>query len=295
MAAAPIEDFLDAAEDNFDRHHGQVIVIKFGGEIYDDAEKRALLLRKTRMVRLFGAIPILVNGGAKQINDLCDERGIEKKFDQGERVCNLPVLRASVDALSRVTQNISAEYNALCKGKGHDMTAVGMSAHSIITARPKKEGSYTGDVISVDAKKLKSMIRKNPDRLLIFNSICRNGSLRNGLLNVNADNVAAELAIAAAATRLILCTNTPGVLNGEKQPISKTNPTEIKKMIRMGVITDGMIPKVNALLNAVEHGVEAAVILDPSGLVPELFTPEGAGTMIMDGARTTLRRPALSA
>lgn len=287
-------DFLDIADENFDRHIGEVIGIKYGAEIIENDERRALLMRKTRMARLFGAIPFWVNGGGKLITQLCEERGIETRFDEksGERICDTPeIIKASEDALNRITQNLAAEYNALCKGRKGNLTARGISAsyNGLVWARRKHEGTYTGDVVSVDGKKFKAMIHEDPDRLLVLNSICRDVEDENGVLNVNADYVAAELAIAANASRLILCTNTPGVLDKDKNSISKISPSGVRQLIKEGVIQGGMIPKVLALLNAIEHGVKGAVILDPPGLVPELFTSQGAGTLIEKGAKLTLR------
>ncbi len=282
-----VKAFLEQAAANHEEYEDKIVVVKFGGEIYDDKTALTDLLNQVRMLQVFGARVVLVHGGAKQIDALYAERNITPVKIEGERQCDQRGLEASFDALSKVNADIVERYNEL-PGK---FTAEGFGAdeENLIVASPKFEGYYTGGIEYANTLRIKLGLAANPNRIYVIHPICSDG--KGGVLNVNADYVAVELAKSLNAKRLIMCTNTPGILDAEKKLISHISPTGIENLIQEGVINGGMIPKVRSLIDAVKSGVEGAVILNPASLSTELFTTNGAGTLIERKARMAMHAP----
>lgn len=299
---AEMDKFLQDVAANHQAYDKETVVVKFGGEIYDDKEKLDKLLRQVRILQVFGARVVLVHGGAKQINALYAQRGLEKITQGGERMCTLDGLEASYDALNTVNKDIVRLYNQL--GGAGKFEAVGLGAYQegMVKARVKWDNYYTGTDAQANTLKLKLALESNPHRIFVIHPICAladndNDDLKRKypVLNVNADYVAAALAVSLRAKRLILCTNAPGIIDtrlplpahikqfSDEDPrlIPFITPSEIQPLIDCGVIDDGMEPKVRSLIYAVMNGVEGAVIVNPSKMGLELFSGNGAGTLLM--------------
>ena len=311
------EAFLNAVAENHIRYDGKIVVLKAGGEIWDDPIKRARVLSHIHTLQMFGARILVINGGGKQITEEYARRGLTPVFENGERMCDKEGLKAAMDALRQVTHDIANEYNQLTRGSNRGFCAMPINGFDLrlVEARSKAPGVYTGDVAKVNSEWLQNMMNGSPHQIFIINSICADIDRTGGFLNVNADFVASALAGSVNAERFLMGTTAPGIVdtridlveylrnqkrfNGaskarlekeadkikftQKDPRLLRNATyqEIEHLIAVGVIKDGMIPKTRAALDALARGVLGSVILDSDSLLQELFTKKGAGTLIV--------------
>ncbi len=310
------EAFLAAVAENHVRYDGKIIVLKAGGEIWDDPIKRRRVLGHIHTLQMFGARILVINGGGKQITEEYARRGLTPVFENGERMCDKEGLKAAMDALRQVTNDIADEYNELTRGSNRGFRARPINGFDmgLVEADSKGPGLYTGNVARVNSEWLLDILDSRPEQIFIINSICSDANRTGGFLNVNADFVASAIAGSVQAARFLMGTTAPGIVDTQidlaqylgglkkhaglskqelealadkikftqKDPRLLRNATHqrIEHLIEIGVIKDGMIPKVRAALDALERGVLGSVILDSDSLLQELFTKKGAGTLI---------------
>ncbi|MEM9276594.1 MAG: acetylglutamate kinase [Cyanobacteria bacterium P01_F01_bin.143] len=260
----------------------RTIVIKYGGAAMKDGRLKAGVIRDIVFLSCVGVRPIVVHGGGPEINIWLNKLGIEPKFKDGLRVTNADTM----DVVEMVLAGrVNKELVSLINQAG--ASAVGLCGKdgSLIQARPiEQEGiGFVGEVTNVNPDLIRSLV--NNGYVPVISSVAAD---ENGqAYNINADTVAGEIAAALNAEKLILLTDTPGILEDYHDPstlLTKLDITKSRKLIEDGIVGGGMIPKVNCCVRSLAQGVGAAHILDgriPHALLLEILTDEGIGSMIV--------------
>jgi acetylglutamate kinase len=263
------------------KFHGDTVVVKLGGSSLEQA--KANVLEDLVLLRYVGINPVLVHGGGPEISAWQEKMGIEPRFVDGLRVTD----EKSMDVVKMVlTGKINPELVAALNSIGGQ--AVGMSGEDgpCILVKPAtgangEDLGMVGEVAQVNPEPLTALLQRS--YIPVVASI---GLGYDGLsYNVNADTVAAELAVALGARKLILLTDVEGVQDRSGRLISEIAAHDVNDKIDDGTITGGMIPKAKACVRALA-GAEKAHIIDgrlPHALLLELLTEQGIGTMIVPG------------
>jgi acetylglutamate kinase len=275
--------------------HGKTIVIKLGGGVMEKEKQLDSLLRDIVLLNYVGMRIVIVHGGGPEVSEEMRKLGKKPKFIEGLRVTDEETMEILHEQLAgKVNKEIVLGLNK------HGARAVGISGvdGNFIRARKLlyKTTTSKGKEVEVDLGFVGEVEQINPT---VINYLVGTGYIpviapigidsEGHSLNINADTVAAELAAAIHAKKLILLTNVAGVMrdpSDEKTLISQLTPEEAQKLIQEGVIKKGMIPKVEACVRAVQAGVERAHILKgtmPHALLLEILTESGVGTMIERG------------
>ena len=261
---------------------GRRIVVKYGGAAMKDSNLKDQVIRDIVLLSCVGMRPIVVQGGGPEINTWLGKLGIEPQFKGGLRVTD----EATMEVVEMVlVGRVNKEIVALIDGAGG--LAVGLCGKdaNLIKARPDgREGiGFVGEVSSVRINILESLV--NSGYIPVVSSVAAD---ENGqAYNINADTVAGEIAAAIQAEKLILLTDTPRILEDYHNPdslIAKLSIQEARELITKGVVSGGMIPKVNCCVRSLAQGVRAAHIIDgriPHALLQEIFTDAGIGSMIV--------------
>jgi acetylglutamate kinase len=262
---------------------GKVIVIKYGGNAMIDKALRAKVVQDVTLLRYVGMQPVLIHGGGPEITKELKRRKIEVNFLEGLRVTDEATMEVVEKVLGRVNANIVSLINKggrIARGiSGKKGKIIRARKHVFVRNKQKIELGFVGDVKSVNVKELRNILSKG--RIPIISSIGFDG--RGRVYNVNADSVASEVAGALGAAKLILLTNIRGVFDKKDKLISVVNASKIRRLVKNGVISGGMIPKVRCGLSALKDGVEKVHIIDgriPHAILLELFTDIGIGTMV---------------
>lgn len=261
---------------------GRSVVVKYGGAAMKDSSLKDKVIRDIVFLSCIGMRPVVVHGGGPEINSWLDKLGIEPQFKNGLRVTDAPTM----DVVEMVlVGRVNKELVSLINQAGG--AAVGLCGKdgNLFKARPEgQEGmGFVGEVTKVNTKLLESLV--NSRYIPVVSSV---GEDENGqAYNINADTVAGELAAALGAEKLILLTDTAGILRDPKDPnslIAKLKIQEVRDLMETGMVSGGMIPKVKCCVRSLAQGVHAAHILDgriPHALLLEIFTDEGIGSMIV--------------
>lgn len=274
--------------------HKKKILIKYGGHAMIDDEAMASTARDTVLLKYVGMEPLVVHGGGPEISRSMDKLGKEPKFIKGLRVTDEETMEIiKMVLVGKISTNIVSQ---ICF---HDGKGIGVSGKDsqLIHARKKplhkvknsKTGleeeidlGLVGEVTCVNNELLGMFTRNNYIPVISPIGIAADGTT----LNLNADTVAGEIASQIFAEKLIILTDVPGVLRDSNNPdslIRKIRIKEVPGLIEVGVITGGMIPKIETCVKAIEGGVKSAHIIDgriKHSLLLEIFTTEGIGTMI---------------
>ncbi len=263
-----------------EQYRRQGIVIKTGGEGLQEDVLRNKAVQTIKLKKL-GARVAIIHGGGPQIDEALEAAGIVPQKIDGVRVTDAATLEITHRCLNDINRKFVNIFNEEAAKMGGDISAIGLGGNDgkLITAESIMAGSFTGKVIDVDGYKLAQMTIG--DDVPIIHPICigKDGVARN----VNADEVAAAVAMSLNAQRLILCSNIPGVLDKNKNKIPELFVEDVEDLIANGTITGGMIPKVRSAAEVAKRGVGGVVILDwadPTAIEREIFTDLGAGTLI---------------
>lgn len=262
------------------RFRGAVIVIKFGGNAMVDAALSTTFAEDIVLLRSVGLKPVVVHGGGPQIGDLLRRLGKETEFVDGLRVTDAETLDvARMVLVGKVGRDIVGSINV------HGAYAVGLSGEDggLIRAVPRDPAlGFVGDVAAVNPGIIERLLAE--DMIPVVSTI---GSDAEGqAYNINADTVAGALAGALGAEKAVYLSDVPGLLTDVADPsslVARADVAELRSWMADGTITGGMIPKVEACIEAVEAGAASAHMLDgrvPHVLLLELFTDSGIGTMI---------------
>ena len=261
---------------------GRTVVVKYGGAAMKDSSLKDKVIRDVVFMACVGLRPIVVHGGGPEINTWLDKLGIEPQFKNGLRVTDA----ATMDVVEMVlVGRVNKELVALINQAGGSAVGLcGMDAN-LIKARPVDavDVGFVGEVTSVDIRILESLVKDG--HIPVVSSVAADETGQT--YNINADTVAGEIAAALGAEKMILLTDTAGILRDYKDMatlIPKVDIQEARKLIEEGIVSGGMIPKVNCCVRSLAQGVRAAHIIDgriPHALLLEIFTDAGIGSMIV--------------
>ncbi len=275
------------------RYAGETFVIKYGGHAMGDDELAALFARDIVLLKQVGINPIVVHGGGPQIGQMLARLKIKSSFIDGLRVTD----RETVDIVEMVLSgSINKQVTASINAAGG--TAVGLSGKDggLIAARKlgrrgRKTDSniekvldlgFVGEPTAINADMLAALQRSDIMPVIAPIGVGEDGET----YNINADTVAGAVAAAVGAARLLMLTDVAGVLDKSGELLPEISAARARALIKSGVISGGMIPKIETCLDAVAKGVDASVILDgriPHVLLLEIFTESGVGTLIRAG------------
>ena len=284
--AAVKAQLLAEAVPYIQRFHDRTIVVKYGGNAMTETHLKAGFARDVVMLKLVGMNPVIVHGGGPQIGDLLAKMGIESEFRQGMRVTDERVMNVVEMVLGELNQEIVGLINQQ-GGK-----AVGLTGQdgAFIRARKMLLKSEVEDGQLVDIGLVGEIEGIDPELIALLDSrdfipvIAPIGVGANGeAYNINADLVAGKLAETLKAEKLVLMTNTTGVLDRHGKLLTGLTASEIEALFADGTIHGGMLPKIGSALDAVKNGVKSSHIIDgrvAHALLLEVLTNQGVGTMI---------------
>ncbi|MCY7382982.1 MAG: acetylglutamate kinase [Microcoleus sp. CAN_BIN18] len=261
---------------------GRTIVVKYGGAAMKDSTLKEKVIRDIVLLSCVGMRPVVVHGGGPEINIWLEKLGIEPQFKNGLRVTDA----ATMEVVEMVlVGKVNKEIVSLINQAGGKAVGLCGKDGNLIQARPDgQEGiGFVGEVSGVKVKILESLV--NSGYIPVVSSVAADETGQS--YNINADTVAGEIAAALGAEKLILMTDTAGILEDYHQPdslIVKLDIQEARQLIESGVVSGGMIPKVNCCVRSLAQGVKAAHIIDgrlEHALLQEIFSDSGIGSMIV--------------
>ena len=266
------------------RYYGKTVVIKYGGNAMISEELRRAVINDIILLRLVGINVVVVHGGGPEINELLKKTGKESKFVNGLRYTDEETMEAVQMVLcGKVNKNLVATLN---RAGGQAVGLCGLDGGMLKAVRRQEDGvdyGLVGDITEVDPKVIQDAIH---DGFIPVISTVAQGTDADTSYNINADTAAAKIAVAVGAVKLILLTDIRGLLrdrNDEDTLISQVRLDEVPELVGQGIISGGMIPKVECCVDAVENGVRRTHILDgriPHSILIEVLSHAGIGTMI---------------
>jgi acetylglutamate kinase len=286
VTAADKAQILAEALPYIQRFHDRTIVVKYGGNAMTEPALKSGFARDVVMLKLVGMNPVIVHGGGPQIGELLTRMGIQSEFRQGMRVTDEKVMNVVEMVLGELNQEIVGLINQQ-GGK-----AVGLTGQdgAFIRARKMMLESETVKGELIDIGLVGEIERIDPELISLLDSrdfipvIAPIGVGAQGeAYNINADLVAGELAQTLRAEKLVLMTNTTGVLDRSGKLLTGLTASEIDALFADGTIHGGMLPKIGSALDAVKNGVKSTHIIDgrvAHALLLEVLTNQGVGTMI---------------
>ena len=269
------------------KYHNKTIVIKYGGSAMVNPVAREQFIQDIVLMKYVGINPVIVHGGGPEINEMLQKIGKESKFIAGNRVTDEETVEIVEMVLSgKVNKGIVGDIN---KYGGKAVGLSGKDGNMVFVEKKfaevdgeKIDIGFVGEIKEINTEVIK-LLEPN-DVIPVISSI---GVDKNGqIYNINADYVAGAIAGKLQADRLVFLTDVDGILldyNDKQTLIDEIDVEKVNDLIERGIISGGMLPKVNTCLDAIENGVENVVILNGKlehSLLLELFTEEGAGTLI---------------
>ena len=264
------------------RYYGEIVVIKYGGNAMSSEELKQQVMEDIVLLHLIGVKVVLVHGGGPEITDTLNKIGKESQFVDGLRVTD----KETADVVQMVLAGkINKSLVNLIQIKGGKAIGIsGLDGHMIEAEVKDERLGFVGRITKVDVTPVLDVLEKG--YIPVVSTIgCDN---EGNVYNINADTAASYIAGAMNATRLISMTDIAGVLKDKDDPnsiIKCINIEDAQKLFETGVISGGMIPKVECCIDAIRKGVEKVIIMDgriPHSILIELLTDEGAGTMVTE-------------
>ena len=259
----------------------EIVVIKYGGSAQSSPQLKEKFAQDILLMYLVGIKPVVIHGGGHKITDMLSDLNIATEFIEGQRVTTKEVMRIVEMILSgEINKDIVSLLNS------HGAKAIGISgkdAH-FITAKPKDFSKWglTGNIKNVKSEVIENLIHEK--FIPVIAPIAADEELGHPGYNINADLCASYVAKAIGANKIIFLTDTSGVLDNDKKLLETLSKEEVQILKENETIHGGMVPKVDACLEAIEGGVQKAHIIDgriEHSLLLELFTSEGVGTQII--------------
>ena len=271
-AGPPADQVLKYIE----KYKNDLIVIKYGGNVFIDREIFNNFIEDISILSKLGISVVIIHGGGPRIKRELDKSNIESKFIRGLRVTSEKIINIVEKVLIEFNKDI---VSSLSK-KGIEAISLNTQENNVINVVPESEElGFVGipDKINVDI--IKDKINQKLIPVISPLGLGKN----NQSYNINGDNAAGAIAKSLKSRRLLLMTNVEGVLNKNSKLISEISYLEITDMIKDGTITEGMIPKINTCLDAINNGVTAVAIIDgrkKHSVLFEIFSDKGSGTLI---------------
>jgi acetylglutamate kinase len=278
------------------RFRGKIVVVKLGGSVLDEPCLQKKLLTDVAFMATVGIEPIIVHGGGKAITKAMNQAGLEPVWVQGRRYTDERTLTIAEHVLVHKTNTPICE---TLKQLGCDSMGLHSLSSCVLKAETLRLNGENGR--KIDLGLVGQVVEVNAH---LLNALCAAGTIpviapiaedsTGGRLNVNADSAAGKVAAAVQAEKLVVVSDTHGVLTDMNDPnswVSSLNETQIKEMIDAGIITDAMFPKVEACLIALEGGAKKAHIIDgriEHSLLLEIYTDKGVGTQIIKNGKQNI-------
>jgi acetylglutamate kinase len=271
-------------------YKGKVFVVKAGGGVFADTESTRVLVEQIAILHYFGVRVVMVHGGGPQVTELQNALGLEARMIHGRRVTDAKSIDVTAMVLSGL---INTRILSICRDLTID--AVGISGVDAGLIRAHKRApvkmddgqvvdyGFVGDIVGVDTTVIRKLLDNGLMPVVSPLSADENGVL----LNINADTVAAAIGASLDAEKMILCTGAPGILERVDDPGSLISYTDLKGLKRLKDekrIVEGMLPKAKAIEEAIRGGVRRVHVVSyksPEGILGEVFTNEGTGTLIV--------------
>mgnify|MGYP001166178715 CR=1 FL=1 len=270
---------IETAIKFIEKYKSKKIVLKYGGQVMVNDQLSKAFAQDAAICNLIGIKNLVIHGGGPQIQKKLKSQKIESKFILGLRVTDEKVIKIVEDVLLNdinpdLVQTINS-FNAIAE----PVTARNKNGILKVKKVKNRDLGFVADPEEIDIDKLDDIINSNKIPVIAPMGL----GAKNQVYNINADTAAGTIAIKIKAERLLLMTDVPGVKDKNNNHISKLTISEAQKLIDNETITGGMIPKIQTCISAVNNGVGGVVIIDgtrPHAVLHELFTDEGAGTLI---------------
>ena len=258
------------------KYKNELIVIKYGGNVFIDRNIFNNFIEDISLLNKLGLSIIVVHGGGPRIKRELDKSNIQSKFVRGLRVTDEKI----INIVESVLIDFNIDIVSSLKKMGTEAISINTKKNNVIEVMPEaKELGFVGIPDKIDIDVIKNIIEKNIVPIISPLGLGK----KNQVYNINGDTAAGAIAKSLQSRRLLLMTNVKGVLNKEKKLIEEISSSEILKMIKDETITEGMIPKINTCLDAVNNGVTAVGIIDgreKHSILFEIFSDKGSGTLI---------------
>ena len=267
---------IDQVSKYIEKYKNNLIVIKYGGNVFIDRNIFNNFIEDISILNKLGLSIVVIHGGGPRIKRELDKSNITSKFIRGLRVTDSKVINIVEKVLIEFNEDIVSSL----KKKGVEAISLNTKQNCVIEVIPEaKELGFVGIPNKINVDKIKDQIK---NKLIPIISPLGFGD-NNQTYNINGDNAAGAIAKSLKSRRLLLMTNVEGVLDKNKKLIQEISTSEILEMIKNGTITEGMIPKINTCLDAINNGVTAVAIIDgrkKHSVLFEIFSDKGSGTLI---------------
>ena len=264
------------------RYNGKIIVVKYGGNAMVNNTLKQQVMEDIVLLQLVGVKVVLVHGGGPEINEVMERMGKQARFVDGLRVTDKESMEIVQMVLAgKVNKSL---VNLLELKGGKAMGISGVDGRLIEAQMRAPQLGYVGSVTGVNIQPVTDLLEKGYIPVISTIGCDREGNI----YNINGDTAAACIAGALEAERLIAMTDIAGILMDKDDPntlIREMTISQAEKLSAQGIISGGMIPKVECCIDAINHGVKKVIIMDgrvPHSILMELLTDEGAGTMILE-------------
>lgn len=274
-------EILTQALPYIQKYYGKTIVVKYGGNAMINEELKLQVMEDIVLLHLIGVNVVLVHGGGPEITEMLAKIGKKTEFKNGLRVTDHETVEIAQMVLAgKINKSL---VNLLEMNGGKAIGLSGLDGHMIEAKMKNPDLGFVGEITNVDITPITDILEKNYIPVVSTIGCDKDGNV----YNINADTAAAFIAGALQAYRLITMTDIAGILKDKDDPssiISEINIKEARALFANGIISGGMIPKVECCIEAIERGVHKVTILDgrvPHALLVETLTNEGAGTMVI--------------
>ena len=273
-------EVLTQALPNMQRYNGKVVVIKYGGNAMIDDELKQQVMSDIVLMSLVGIYVVLVHGGGPEISDLMKRLGKEAVFVDGLRVTDEETVEIAQMVLAgKVNKTL---VNLLEQHGGQAMGISGIDGRMILAEVRDPRLGYVGEIVDVNIQPVIDLLENG--YIPVISTLASDAE--GNTLNINGDTAAAAIAGALGAERLLMMTDIDGVLLDKDNPdtlIPEISLDEARELVKSDIVSGGMVPKLECCISAITQGVNRVTIMDgrvPHALLMELFTDEGAGTMV---------------
>jgi len=266
----------DQVSKYIEKYKNDLIVIKYGGNVFIDREIFNNFIEDISILSKLGISIVIIHGGGPRIKRELDKSNIESKFIRGLRVTSEKIINIVEKVLIEFNKDIVSSLSE----KGIKAISLNTQENNVINVVPESEElGFVGIPDKINVDKIKDKINQKLIPVISPLGLGKN----NQSYNINGDNAAGAIAKSLKSRRLLLMTNVEGVLNKNSKLINEISSLEITDMIKDGTITEGMIPKINTCLDAINNGVTAVAIIDgrkKHSVLFEIFSDKGSGTLI---------------
>ena len=258
------------------KYKNELIVIKYGGNVFIDRVIFNNFISDLNLLNKMGLSVVVIHGGGPRIKRELDKSNIESKFLRGLRVTDEKIIKIVERVLIDFNNDIVSSLNKI----GTQAISIHTKKNNIIEVNPEEEElGFVGIPKKIDVDTIKNVVEKNVIPIISPLGLGK----EKQIYNINGDTAAGAIAKSLKSRRLLLMTNVRGVLDKENKLIEEISSSEILEMIKDGTITEGMIPKINTCLDAINNGVTAVGIIDgreKHSILFEIFSDKGSGTLI---------------